>query len=569
MVTTKTVSLNFLDKKVVRSFLKTVGKQFFTVTFEKKADGSLRTMNCRKGVKKHLKGGESTIKHKKNLVSVYDVKSKGYRCFDVTRVTDIKALNATLTTSQPAPAVSTPTGSVTTANNRPARVLPAKTPQVTVAAGQEWAPRRGGATRTVTQVGTDAGGEFVCLKSDYKNSRITRSRFYKDYYCVSFSAATPAAPAPSPTNSVGTYSTNTTPSTPVSTPTTPAPQTAPKLKNRVAIVLDESGSMANLTSRVVQLFSDTMKTLLDENKTDQTEVTLVRFGCSDGQNYGGAVKTAILNRPIQQLRNESIREYYSPYGNTPLWDGVAHAISEIDEANAHPETSYVVLVITDGGENGSKKIKAPEFKQLLADKQKTDKWTFAFMLPPNELASFKARKVVPDGNIQAWSDIDVASVQASTGLSAFYAARRIGRSSVKNFFTANLNNISNADLSKLEDVSHKVKIWTVDKEAAIKDFVEARNKGNYIRGNGYYALTKKETVQPQKKLLLMKKDSNGQLGDTVYFNVRGLLGMPINGDTEVVPGNLGDYVLFIESTSPNRRLVRGSPFIYVRDGEIL
>ena len=54
--------------------------KFFTVTFIKRSDGSERVMNCRKGVKKHLKGGEKKYDPKKhNLVCVFDRQAMGYR----------------------------------------------------------------------------------------------------------------------------------------------------------------------------------------------------------------------------------------------------------------------------------------------------------------------------------------------------------------------------------------------------------------------------------------------------------------------------------------------------------
>jgi hypothetical protein len=54
--------------------------KFVTVVFKKK-DGQLRKMNCRLGVKKHLKGGLSTVDHSKYLV-VYDMQNAGYRCIN-------------------------------------------------------------------------------------------------------------------------------------------------------------------------------------------------------------------------------------------------------------------------------------------------------------------------------------------------------------------------------------------------------------------------------------------------------------------------------------------------------
>lgn len=78
--------------KVIQS---TNGKMF-TVCFIKK-DGTERIMNCRLGVKKHLKGGASTTSHKKNLVTVYDVKAEGYRNINLDTIKWIKANNQLIT----------------------------------------------------------------------------------------------------------------------------------------------------------------------------------------------------------------------------------------------------------------------------------------------------------------------------------------------------------------------------------------------------------------------------------------------------------------------------------------
>lgn len=66
-----------------------VGGKFFTVEFIKQ-DGSLREMNCRLGVKKHLKGGTKTLTD--NYICVYDVKSNGYRAVDPEKVISVNGV---------------------------------------------------------------------------------------------------------------------------------------------------------------------------------------------------------------------------------------------------------------------------------------------------------------------------------------------------------------------------------------------------------------------------------------------------------------------------------------------
>jgi hypothetical protein len=54
--------------------------QVFTVTFVKRTTGETRVINCRKGVKKHLKGGRLGYNPaEKSLVGVFDMQNGGYR----------------------------------------------------------------------------------------------------------------------------------------------------------------------------------------------------------------------------------------------------------------------------------------------------------------------------------------------------------------------------------------------------------------------------------------------------------------------------------------------------------
>lgn len=62
--------------------------KFVTVTFIKK-DGTERVLNGRLGVKKHLKGGVSTLDPAK-FVTIYDIQNKGYRAVNRETITSVK-----------------------------------------------------------------------------------------------------------------------------------------------------------------------------------------------------------------------------------------------------------------------------------------------------------------------------------------------------------------------------------------------------------------------------------------------------------------------------------------------
>lgn len=65
------------------------GGKFFKVVFTKK-DGSLREMNCRLGVEKHLKGGVKTLTD--NYICVYDMQAEGYRAFSPEKVISVNGV---------------------------------------------------------------------------------------------------------------------------------------------------------------------------------------------------------------------------------------------------------------------------------------------------------------------------------------------------------------------------------------------------------------------------------------------------------------------------------------------
>ena len=65
-----------ISKKDLLSKIVETNGRFFSVRLLKK-DGVVRDMNCRKGITKFLVGGKRT--HPAGLVSVYDIKNKGYR----------------------------------------------------------------------------------------------------------------------------------------------------------------------------------------------------------------------------------------------------------------------------------------------------------------------------------------------------------------------------------------------------------------------------------------------------------------------------------------------------------
>lgn len=77
---------------IMRTILRSAGTKIFGVTFRKK-DGSIRNMNCRFGVTKHLTRSTNNYRTPRKLVdercgqvTVYDINKKGYRKINLDQI---------------------------------------------------------------------------------------------------------------------------------------------------------------------------------------------------------------------------------------------------------------------------------------------------------------------------------------------------------------------------------------------------------------------------------------------------------------------------------------------------
>lgn len=104
--------------------------------------------------------------------------------------------------------------------------------------------------------------------------------------------------------------------------------------------------------------------------------------------------------------------------------------------------------------------------------------------------------------------------------------------------------------------SGRFQVLDIDSDTSIKDFVQA-NGLSFKTGRGFYEFTKPETVQKYKEIILM--DKNGDMFEGEY--ARELLGLPKGADAKVKPSEY-DFVVFVQSTSYNRKLVGGTRFLY-------
>lgn len=107
----------------------------------------------------------------------------------------------------------------------------------------------------------------------------------------------------------------------------------------------------------------------------------------------------------------------------------------------------------------------------------------------------------------------------------------------------------------------RFQVLSVRRDVPIKDFV-LDNGLAFKTGRGFYEFKKPVLVQDYKEVIVQDIDSGEMFtGDAA----RNLLGIPVGRTAKVRPESLVKWRGFIQSTSPNRKLLSGTKFLYEAD----
>ena len=120
------------------------------------------------------------------------------------------------------------------------------------------------------------------------------------------------------------------------------------------------------------------------------------------------------------------------------------------------------------------------------------------------------------------------------------------------------------EMAELEPVMPgRFQVMTVDENCDIKGFV-TKNGIEFKKGRGFYELTKAETVQQYKEIIMQDKETGEMF---VGSQVREKLGLQPQTEKGGVNEKLyakdaKEFTIFVQSTSVNRKLIAGTTFLY-------
>jgi hypothetical protein len=325
---------------------------------------------------------------------------------------------------------------------------------------------------------------------------------------------------------------------------------ARKPTNHVILVLDSSGSMSAYRRGAEQAFSDQVVSVRAEAAKNKQPVELTTITFSTH-----------VNQPNPNFDASS----YSPAGQTNLFGAISEAINYANEVRIRNDT-VLISVITDGEETEFR-LRESQIRDIIGNAMSDENFSIIAHCPPGHFRDRLINIGIPAANITIWeaSERGILELSRSTtrGVGGYFTAMSMGASprAATAKYIADMSAVTPSVVNRMDDVSSSFKRWRVaNREGGteIADFVRGKG-GVYAAGRAFYQLTKPEKVSAKKTLVILDR----QTGAIYTGNqARTRLGLPLNQDIKLVPGANSDFVLFVQSTSYNRKLVGDTTVLY-------
>lgn len=164
-----------------------------------------------------------------------------------------------------------------------------------------------------------------------------------------------------------------------------------KTKTLMVAIVDESQSMSAQRDDVIEGYN----TFLDRQvglETDEGRIALIKF--SGGVTLSDGPVPLRLARPLTRSR-------YIPHGMTALWDAMLTGI-ELADREAGPTERILMLTMTDGQNNQSRRIQREPLLEFIRGREATGRWTFTYVGVDPE--KFSVEGFAPRGNVAPYVD---------------------------------------------------------------------------------------------------------------------------------------------------------------------
>ena len=215
------------------------------------------------------------------------------------------------------------------------------------------------------------------------------------------------------------------------------------------IILDRSGSMQAIKQEAIDFFNGQLTaikegTALTQDQEDQKAPEGRKIRISEENKpsqklevvvslvtFSEHVDQVVWLQPVDKV-SPLISGDYICQGTTALYDAIAETIKGLEQADEEEEGKHLVIVVTDGEENSSRRFVGEggriELKQMIQKLKDTGRWTFAFLGSGQDLPELQQSLGMSAGNMYG-----AAGARGPTGREAFAMASGITREATVSF----------------------------------------------------------------------------------------------------------------------------------------
>lgn len=332
----------------------------------------------------------------------------------------------------------------------------------------------------------------------------------------------------------------------------PCKSSTTDLINHISFIIDASGSMDHLRDDVISVFNNQVERLAKKSvaTNQETRVTIYLFNKN--------IECVVFDKDVLRLPN--LNDKYRPNYSTALMDALMKSITDFEKIHQeYGNHACLTFLITDGEENASKYTSSNDLSKKLASLP--DNFTVACLLPNAEAAHEAKKFGILKQNITIWDTTSAAGVaeignNIHNATDLFFDNRAAGKVT-KHLFKLDTSNLTTDNvIQTLQEINPATySIYVVDQDGPIKAFIEQKSAAPYVKGKSFYLLTKKETIQSNKIIYILEKNTAKVYGGA---NARQLIGLPLDQDIDVKPMPSDKFDIYVESTSVNRKLIAGT-----------
>jgi hypothetical protein len=227
-----------------------------------------------------------------------------------------------------------------------------------------------------------------------------------------------------------------------------------KIKTYAAIILDKSGSMGSIREQAINNFNEQIQTLKNESNDPKAITKKLLHGSENPVgvetlvtlvSFADDVTFHTFNEDVNKVDEFPANEY-KPNGSTALRDAIGDTIDRlVKEATDldQPDVGVLMIVVTDGQENASKRYGGEEGRKLLKSRveelEKTGKWTITFMGCKDAFEESRSLGMSA-GNTQAWvataAGATMSTASQNIGTRNYMSERLMHKTSVQNFYAS-------------------------------------------------------------------------------------------------------------------------------------